>query len=133
MHRRRIMRALEVFEATGTRISEWRRRTPRPAFDARLIVLNWNREELYRRIDARFDAMMNAGFADEVRGLLSRGLSPDLPSLATPGYREIIAALSGRCTIANAVDRAKRATRHYAKRQLTWFRREKDAEWVAWG
>jgi tRNA dimethylallyltransferase len=131
----RIIRALEVFEKTGVPISQWRRKGPYPKskFSSSLVGLFRPRTELYRRIEWRVDQMMDQGLLDEVRGLLDSGYSPQLTSLSTVGYQEIIAHLQGHIDLHEAVDRLKRNTRQYAKRQMTWFGREQDILWFQAG
>jgi tRNA dimethylallyltransferase len=128
----RIVRALELWEMTGRRPSELRPALwdpPRVAVSA-MVVLTREREELYRLIDERARRMWEAGLPDEVRGLLAAGYSPELPALRSLGYRQAVAFLQGRRGAAEALDEMQRATRHYARRQLAWFRREPSAEWV---
>lgn len=127
----RIVRALEVLEASGTPLRHWqaRRSAPVLAPDAvaeRLLVLP-DRAALNARIDARFEAMIEGGAFDEVRALLD--LDPRLPAMKAIGVRELGAVLDGAMTRAEAIARAKTATRRYAKRQMTWFRNQFDAAW----
>ncbi len=129
----RIVRALELWEVTGRRPSELRPALwdpPRATISA-LVVLTREREELYRLIDERARRMWEAGLASEVRGLLATGYAPDLPALKSLGYRQVVAYLQGRRSAAEALAEMQRATRNYARRQLTWFRREPAAEWMA--
>jgi tRNA dimethylallyltransferase len=128
----RIVRALELWEMTGRRPSELRPALwdpPRATVSA-LVVLTREREELYRLIDERARRMWEAGLASEVRGLLAAGYAPDLPALKSLGYRQVVAYLQGRRSAAEALAEMQRATRNYARRQLTWFRREPAAEWM---
>ena len=124
----RIVRALEVYETTGRTMSEQRalsRQTPSP-YDARFAVLDFRRRQtLYDRIDRRVDAMMAAGLADEARTLLSGDDAPT--ALQAIGYKELERAVRGEEPLSDAVDRLKQSTRHYAKRQLSWFRHQPDA------
>ncbi|MCA9770893.1 MAG: tRNA (adenosine(37)-N6)-dimethylallyltransferase MiaA [Myxococcales bacterium] len=133
--RPRILRALEVFHATGRPIGEWRRAHGfrKDRYAARIIVLDRPREELYRRIDARVDAMMAAGLLDEVARLVAEGLTADFPAGKALGYKQLIAHLCGDRDLETAVEAAKRESRRYAKRQLTWFRALPDAQWIAAG
>jgi tRNA dimethylallyltransferase len=94
------------------------------------VVLTREREELYRLIDERARRMWEGELRIEVRGLLDAGYAPDLPALKSLGYRQAVAYLAGRRTAAEALAEMQRATRNYARRQLTWFRREPTAEWV---
>lgn len=128
----RIVRALEVHRITGIPISvhQERHRFAQREFDTFTIAIEVPREQLYSAINARFDTMITDGFVDEVRELLTRGYSPERPPLSTIGYREIAAFVRGETTLEAAVDLAKRKTRQFAKRQLTWFRHERDVTWV---
>jgi tRNA dimethylallyltransferase len=128
----RIIRALELWEMTGRRPAELRPALwdPPRAAVAALVVLTREREELYRLIDERARRMWEAGLASEVRDLLAAGYAPDLPALKSLGYRQAVAYLQGRRSAAEALAEMQRATRNYARRQLTWFRREPAAEWV---
>ncbi len=122
----RIQRALEIYRLTGVPLSEWHARAGRrpaagPFFTVALIPAD--RAELHRRIEARFQAMLAAGFVDEVRALFERGdLGPELPAMRAVGYRQIWQFLSGETDHATMAERAVTATRQYAKRQLTWLR-----------
>ena len=123
----RIGRALEVLEATGRPISDWHRDGVPPPLDASRaakIFLAPEREALYRRIDARFDAMLAAGALEEVRALSARHLDPLLPAMKAHGVPWLIRHLAGEITLTAAADSAKSDTRHYAKRQFTWFRNQ---------
>lgn len=125
---KRVIRALEYFHFTGEKFSahnaaERARKSP---YQFLYVVLNMNREKLYQRIDRRVDQMMDEGLVEEVQALLERGYDRSLVSMQGLGYKEIAAALAGECTLEEAVYRIKRDTRHFAKRQLTWFRRERE-------
>lgn len=125
---KRVIRALEYYEFTGEKFSkhnaqERQRTSP---YNFLYLVLTMERQELYHRIDLRVDQMMREGLADEVKGLLDRGYGRELVSMQGLGYKEIAAALAGECTMEEAVYRLKRDTRHFAKRQMTWFRRERE-------
>jgi tRNA dimethylallyltransferase len=128
----RIQRALEVWRLTGVPISQLQRRAePAPVRLARFALLPLERTDLYRRIDERFDAMMAAGFLDEVRRLYARGdLTADLPSMRAVGYRQLWQHLEGEVPLAAAVDAARQATRNLAKRQLTWLRADAGLSWI---
>ncbi len=118
---RRTIRALEVILSTGQRFSAQRRRG-QPRYAVLQVGLQRPRPELYARIDARIQAMLEAGLVAEVRGLLERGYSPDLPTLSAIGYREIIAHLQGKITLDEAVAQIKRHTRAFVRRQANWFK-----------
>ncbi len=146
---KRIVRALEVYEQTGVPISEHQRRhhfAERP-FETLTIGLTLRRESLYQIIDRRFDAMIEEGLVGEVRMLLAKGYGRTEPlasavilendrrdpaalPLSTIGYREIAGFLRGEISLAEAIDRAKRASRQLAKRQLTWFRADPEIIWL---
>ncbi len=118
---RRVIRALEVFRITGKRFSELRTKTP-PDFNVRIVGITVERDELYRRIDARVDAMVKHGFIDEVRSLLDRGYSPDLPAMSSLGYREIGGYLKGELSLPEACEQIKFTTHRFARNQYAWFR-----------
>jgi tRNA dimethylallyltransferase len=129
--RTRIARALEVVEATGRSIMDWRHEGLPPLLDvARTakIFLAPDRAVVYRRIDARLDAMLSAGALDEVRALAARRLDPLLPAMKAHGVPWLIRHLAGEISLAAAAVEAKKDTRHYAKRQFTWFRHQL-ADW----
>ncbi len=128
----RIVRALEVYEVTGEPISRHQRRHGfADAGYATLVVgIAPERKQLYDAIDRRFDAMIAAGFVDEVRGLLAQGCSPEAAPLKTIGYKQIAAFVRGETTLDQAIALAKRDSRRLAKRQLTWFRRDPEIQWL---
>lgn len=124
--RMRLSRAMEVLEATGRPLSAWRADTA-PALEPdawRAVVILPDRAELYARCDARFDAMLAGGALDEVRRLLARALDANLPVMKAVGVRELERHLAGDLTLEAAADLARRETRRYAKRQLTWLRNQ---------
>lgn len=129
---RRVIRALEVIEVTGQPFSRVGRRRDRPRAALRL-ALTMPRAALYRRVDARLDDWVRAGWLDEVRWLLARGYAPALPALSSTGYRELIAHLRGDLTLQEAVQRAKWATHAYIRRQYIWLRRQPEYEWIEAG
>lgn len=123
----RVVRALEVCLTSGKPFSSFKRRAAKQReFEVEKIGLERPREELYARIDARVDRMMEQGLLEEVRGLLPLR---DCPALRTVGYEELFDYLDGRTSLDEAVRLIKRNTRHYAKRQLTWWRRDPDIQW----
>jgi tRNA dimethylallyltransferase len=128
----RVVRALEVFTETGVTMAEHLRRSVgRPRrFETLTIGLQRDRTKLYERIDARVDEMMSLGFLEEVRRLRAEGVPPDAPAMSAIGYRELGEVLDGQATLIEAVARVKQATRRYAKRQITWFAHQWDAEWL---
>ena len=128
----RIVRALQVFEATGQSIRTFRETAGRPLIDlqtARRIVLHTDRAALRKRIRTRFERMMEQGAVQEVQALLAQKLSPDLPAMKAIGVREIAAFLDGNLSADEAIERAAIATGQYAKRQTTWFRNQFGTEW----
>ena len=128
----RIVRALEVFEATGKPLSRWQREHrfgDRP-FECLGVGLERTRSELYQRIDRRCRQMMESGLLDEVRGLLDRGYAPSLRSMQSVGYRQAAECLQNRLTEADALASMQQATRRLAKRQLTWFRADPTLHWL---
>jgi tRNA dimethylallyltransferase len=128
----RLVRALEVYEASGIPISEHQRRhrLAGGGYENLCVGLMVARDRLYQRIDRRFDAMMAAGLVEEVRGLLASGGRGAGVTMQTIGYREMAQYLDGTMTLAAAIDAAKRESRRLAKRQMTWFRRERDLVWL---
>lgn len=118
---RRVIRALEVFHATGKPFSHWRTKEP-PAFDWLAIGLRLSRDELYSRIDARVDAMIAAGFVDEVRKLREMGYGRELPAMSGIGYGEMCAHLDGEIMLQEAVARTKIGTHRLARHQNAWFK-----------
>lgn len=129
---KRVIRALEFYEKTGTQISAHNEaeRAKSSPYGFAYFVLTDERENLYHRIDARVDQMMEQGLLDEVKKLKEMGYTKDMVSMQGLGYKELLAYLDGECTLEEAVYIIKRDTRHFAKRQLTWFRRERDVIWV---
>lgn len=131
----RIVRALEVLEATGVSLARWQQQPGEPVVrvsEGRAFVVAPEREAMRARCDSRFDAMMAGGALDEVRALMQCGLSPDLPVMRALGVRPLAEALAGRSTPAAAGETAKAETRSYAKRQLTWLRRNmKSWNWIS--
>ena len=129
---KRSIRALEFFHLTGRRISEHNEQEKQKAgiYNSCYFVLNDRRERLYARIEQRIDEMLAAGLAGEVQALRDRGCERGMVSMQGLGYKELLAWLEGECTYEQAVEILKRDTRHFAKRQLTWFRREKEVVWV---
>ena len=129
---RRVVRAVEFYRNNGYPISEHNRRMrEKPAaFSSLYYVLTREREELYRRIDSRVDRMMEQGLVGEVRGLLEEGIPRTAVSMQGLGYRQTADYLAGEISLQEAQERIKTETRHFAKRQLTWFRRERDVRWL---
>jgi tRNA dimethylallyltransferase len=129
----RIVRALEVLESSGRSILKWQAERGKPLIDresATFIVIEPDRAELVARIGRRFDGMIEAGALEEVKALAALDLDPQLPAMKAIGVRELQAALSGEMSMAEAIERAKIATRQYAKRQSTWFRHQLGPRWL---
>ena len=129
---KRVIRALEFYEKTGQRISEHNesQRQNQSPYRFAYFVLNDERSALYSRIDRRVDQMLENGLEAEVRRLAAQGCTKDLVSMQGLGYKEMLAYLNGELSLEEAVYIIKRDTRHFAKRQLTWFRRERDVIWL---
>ena len=131
--RKRMIRALEVYYETGETITAHNLRTQAipPKYSPLWLGLDFaDREALYRRIDSRVDIMLQRGLLEEIRTLLSEGVPADATAMQAIGYKEFVSALNGRITVEEAADEVKRASRRYAKRQLTWFRRNKSVRWL---
>lgn len=130
--RKRIIRAIEIFEVTGKPMSEYNKNFRIPIDDYNLVMigLNMDRAELYNRINARVDIMIEEGLIDEVKGLLEMGYNKDLVSMKGIGYKEVVMYLEGAISLDKSVELIKQGTRNYAKRQLTWFRRDNRIKWV---
>jgi tRNA dimethylallyltransferase len=127
----RIIRALEVYHATGRPISDWQRQESPPEIGkARRFGLTMPRGLLYRRINERVERMIAQGWLEEVRRLLEAGYAPDLPAMRSLGYGELVQAIQGKITLCEAIAQIQRETRRFAKRQLTWFRADKQLEWI---
>lgn len=129
---KREIRALEFYHLSGKKISEHNEteRQKQSPYNFAYFVLTDERAKLYERIDRRVDAMIEAGLVEEVKKLKSIGCSREMVSMQGLGYKEILAYLDGGCTLEEAVYIIKRETRHFAKRQLTWFKRERDVIWL---
>lgn len=129
---KRVIRAIEFYEKTGKKISEHNREQRQNAspYHFAYFVLTDSRDRIYQRIDERVDLMMTQGLAEEVRALRETGCRRDMVSMQGLGYKEILSALEGEISMEEAVYLIKRDTRHFAKRQLTWFRREKEVIWI---
>jgi tRNA dimethylallyltransferase len=128
----RVQRAIEVYLKTGQSIMDQKPDRPEPHESARrlrILALNPPRAELYKRINERTEAHFRAGLVEEVRGLLDRGFSPASNALGAHGYRRVVEYLQGRRDLESAIEQTELDVRHYAKRQLTWFRHEPGVEW----
>ncbi len=129
---KRVIRAIEFYEKTGKKISEHNReqRQNDSPYNFAYFVLNDDRERIYERINVRVDLMMAQGLVEEVRALRESGCRKEMVSMQGLGYKELLFYLEGETSMEEAVYLIKRDTRHFAKRQLTWFRREKEVIWV---
>lgn len=129
---KRVTRALEYHYLTGQKFSEHNaeQKEKETPYNAAVIILNMDREKLYERIELRIDLMMEQGLLEEVKGLLEKGYTPDLVSMQGIGYKEFVPYFNGECTLEEAVTQLKTNTRRFAKRQLTWFRRQIEGLWV---
>ena len=131
--RKRILRALEVYLETGETITEHNRKTRLipPKYTPLWLGLDFaDRGELYRRIDQRVDIMLEMGLMEEIRSLLDSGIPEKCTAMQAIGYKEFVNALEGREPLSQAAEEVKKASRHYAKRQLTWFRRNRAIHWL---
>ena len=131
--RKRIIRALEVYYETGETITAHNKKTQAipPKYTPLWLGLDFeDRAQLYSRIDRRVDIMLEAGLVEEIQNLLSKGIPPKCTAMQAIGYKEFVDALSGQISIAEAADQVRQSSRHYAKRQLTWFRRNPNMHWL---
>ncbi len=130
---KRVIRAIEVFKTTGKTISEHDEESKKepPKYDAAYVgILYENREELYERINLRVDMMVKDGLLDEVKALLDGGVSPDSTAMQAIGYKELTAYFENKKTLDEALEDIKASSRKYAKRQMTWFKRNESIKWV---
>ena len=130
---RRVIRALEVYYETGITMTEHNRRTQAipPRYTPLWIGLDFaDRAELYRRIDLRVGLMLEQGLLEEIKALLASGIPANCTAMQAIGYKEFVAALEGQCTVEDAADLVRQSSRRYAKRQLTWLRRNKSIHWI---
>ena len=129
---KRVIRAIEFYRLTGTPISQHnqKERERTSPYDLYYYVLTCQRSRLYERIEQRVDKMVEAGLVEEVRRLREMGCHRGMVSMQGLGYKEILDYLDGTCTLDEALYVLKRDTRHFAKRQLTWFKRERDVIWI---
>ena len=131
--KKRIIRAMEVFLETGETITAHNKRTQAipPRYNPIWFALeDENRQDLYDRIDRRVDVMLEMGLIDEIRALLDSGIPTDCTAMQAIGYKEFLAAMDGHITIEEAADQVRQSSRHYVKRQLTWFRRNQNIHWL---
>ena len=131
--RKRLIRALEVYYETGETITEHNRKTQEipPRYTPLWLGLDFSdRQALYDRINLRVDLMLQQGLIEEIRSLLDSGIPEKCTAMQAIGYKEFVAAIQGKCSIDMAAEEVKKASRHYAKRQLTWFRRNRKVHWL---
>lgn len=131
-NKRRIIRAIEFYRATGIPISEHQEETKKKIsrYKPCMLAIRWDMQELYERIEKRVDIMLEDGLVEEVRGLCDMGYTDSMLSMQGIGYKEIIAYLNGYASLDEAVGNIKLGTRHYAKRQMTWFNKEERINWI---
>ena len=130
--RKRIIRSIEIFEITGKTMTEFNKnfREPIEGYNLVMVGLNMNREKLYNRINRRVDIMVEEGLIEEVKKLLEMGYNKELVSMQGIGYKEIIMYLEGKISLDESMEKIKQGSRNYAKRQLTWFRRDNRIKWI---
>lgn len=131
-NRKRVIRALEVYKITGKPFSSFKENEGKvlEEYDIYYYVLTMNREKLYERINRRVDVMIENGLLEEVKHLKDKGMTPDMQSMKGIGYKELLYYLNGDISLEKAIDMLKQGTRNYAKRQLTWFRRDSLVEFI---
>ncbi len=128
---KRVIRALEICKTTGmTKTEADKLAVVGSQYNAELIGLLMDREHLYERINKRVDIMMEQGLIEEVKALLDMGIRRDSTAMQAIGYKEIVTHLDGNCTLKEAIDKIKQESRRYAKRQMTWFKRNPDINWI---
>jgi len=129
---KKVCRALEYYHLTGNRFSDHNKEQKQKVspYQVAFLVLNMDRKKLYERIDLRVELMMKAGLLEEVKGLLEKGYTPDLVSMQGIGYKELIPHLKGDISLEDAVENLKKNTRHFAKRQITWFKGQTEGLWL---
>lgn len=129
--KQRILRGLEVYEITKTPLSELIKKEKRkPKYRPKYIGIILTRDELYKKIDGRYDRMIDEGLVDEVKNILDMGFKPDCYGLRTIGYKEVVKYLQGEWNLQTAIEKAKQHTRNFAKRQITWFKKISEVNWV---
>jgi len=128
---RRVIRALEVYELTGVPFSKQPQVKEEARFRYRVATLTMERSLLYGRIEQRVDAMMEQGLLDEIKGLLDAGVPADAQAMKAIGYKEIAAALDGALSMDEAIALVKQLSRNYAKKQMTWFKKDEEIVWIA--
>lgn len=127
---RRIIRAIEIFKTQGVKVSEKAKEEKASPYNAVYFCIDWDRSVLYDRINRRVDMMVEEGLLDEVKDLLARNIDPACTAMQSIGYKEFYGYLTGEMSIDEAIETLKQSSRRYAKRQLTWFRRNKSIHWL---
>jgi tRNA dimethylallyltransferase len=128
---RRVIRALEICKTSGKTFTQVNAESRRePVYDALVLGIETDREALYKKIDLRVDIMMQKGLLEEVRRLYKKGIGKDTTAMQAIGYKELVEFLEGKTELLDAVDKIKQESRRYAKRQMTWFRRNEAIEWI---
>ena len=129
---RRIIRAIEFYKMTGIPISKHQEETKKKIsrYQPCMMAIKWDMDKLYERIEKRVDQMIEAGLEEEVKNLCEKGYTKQLLSMQAIGYKEMIDCLNGCCSLDDAIEKIKLATRHYAKRQMTWFRKDERISWI---
>lgn len=126
---KRVIRAIEIYQLTGRTMADFQHRAEFSPYDIVMIGLTMEREKIYQRINQRVDLMIEAGLVEEVRSLMDAGYDPSLTSMQGLGYKELIPYLYGESSLEQAVNEIKKRTRHFAKRQLSWFNRIPEVQW----
>jgi len=126
----RIIRALEVYHLTKIPLSAWHKKTPFPKYKVKIFGLSWERDKLYQRINERVDKMREGGILDELKRVMKRSYSKDSPGFQGLGYKHLLKFLNGNHTLEETINLWKRDTRRYAKRQMTWFKKDKRINWI---
>jgi len=130
---RRVIRAIEFYRVTGKRISQHAKEEKTSRYDVVYFCIDWDREILYERINKRVDIMVEEGLVEEVKSLLGKGYDKNSTAMQGIGYKEFYGYLAGEKTLEETLDEIKQSSRRYAKRQLTWFRRNKNIHWLSPG
>ncbi|MGD8191131.1 tRNA (adenosine(37)-N6)-dimethylallyltransferase MiaA [Brevibacillus ginsengisoli] len=126
---KRVIRAIEIYQQTGQTMADYQHRAEYSPYDIVMIGLTMDRAKLYERINQRVDLMIEEGLIEEVRNLLDAGFDPSLQSMQGLGYKEVVPYLYGEISLDHAIHEIKKRTRHFAKRQLSWFRRVPEIQW----
>lgn len=130
--KKRIIRALEIYKYSGKKLSDLRKnlRNPNKEYECKIFFLNMSRELLYERINRRVDMMFEQGLLEEVRRLYEQGINESHTSMQGIGYKQLISYFKGDCTLSDAIEKIKQLSRNYAKRQITWFKKDPRVQWL---